>query len=254
MARKNTGSNDSTDIVDRGPRIQHGEQTTETQPLGTEDANTKEATKAADERKLTITPPKIEQVKVAIRGTSPLVICRFSEEAKQQMRDTQTQGSQSRKGKKREPRDFDKCYEQAKYISTDGWLGINAVGFRAGLVACCRLVSFKMTLAKLGIFIVADGYDVYDGTPLVRITKGEPRHVEHYARNSNGGTDLRARPMWNPGWECAVQVQYDSDMFSASEIYNLMHRMGMQNGIGAGRDNSSKSVGQGWGRFELVQE
>ena len=68
-------------------------------------------------------------------------------------------GSQSRGKKVRTARDFDDDFEQAKHISTEGWVGIPAGSFRAAMISACRLVGFKMTLAKLSCFIIADGYD-----------------------------------------------------------------------------------------------
>src|SRR5262245_20261452 len=108
---------------------------------------------------LAITPPNMAVVKLLIRGTAPYVSNRFSKRAGNTMREAQVAGSQAKKGKKREPKDFDACYEESKHISRDGWCGIPAPGFRTAMVDACRLVGFKMTHAKLGVFVVADGYD-----------------------------------------------------------------------------------------------
>jgi hypothetical protein len=53
-----------------------------------------------------------------------------------------------------------------------------------------------MTLAKLSLFIEADGLDVIDGTPLVRIIAGEPERTDMHVRNATGVVDIRTRPMW----------------------------------------------------------
>lgn len=201
-------------------------------------------------REVQIAPAKMETVTLKVVGTSPLVQCRFGEKARNMIMATQEAGSQAKKGKKREPKNFDENYQQARHLSVDGWDGIHAGGFRRAMVDACRLVGFHMTRAKLGVFIVADGYSA-DGSPLVRITKGEPRKVIHAARNSSGVVDLRSRPMWDSGWECILTVRYDADMFSLSDIVNLLARVGQQCGIGEGRANSKDSTGCDWGFFKV---
>lgn len=201
-------------------------------------------------REIQITPPKIETIRLLLIGTTPLVQHRFGEKARNQIQETQEAGSVGKKGKKREPKDFKQNYEQARHLSVEGWDGIHAGGFRRAMVDACVLVGFFKTRGKLGLFVVADGYAA-DGTPLVRITKGEPRMVIHPARNASGVADLRSRPMWDVGWQCILTIQYDADMFSAQDVVNLVARVGIQCGIGEGRPNSKESTGCDWGRFEV---
>lgn len=199
-----------------------------------------------------ISPPKIKEMGVIIEGTAPYVQNRFAKKAMDQMKTKQQAGSQSRKGVKRDAKDFEECYRQAMHISTEGWHGIPAPAFRNALIDACRLVGFKMTLAKQGLFIIADGFDKLDGTPLVKITKGEPHYVEHPVRNESGVADIRPRPMWDAGWEAEVKIRYDADMFSQLDVVNLMARVGFQVGVGEGRHFSKNSCGLGWGTFQLA--
>ena len=111
-----------------------------------------------------------------------------------------------------------------------------------------------MTLAKLSVFIEADGFDADDNTPLIKIIKGDPQYSESVVRNETGVIDLRARPLWKPGWEAQVKVRYDADQFTTNDIANLMLRVGCQVGIGEGRPDSKKSTGMGWGLFEVINE
>ena len=117
------------------------------------------------------------------------------------------------------------------------------------MISACRVVGFKMTLAKLSVFVEPDGFDAVDGTPLVKII-GEPRLHQGYGRNANGGVDLRWRPMWEQ-WKAAVHVRWDASQFSAQDVVNLMARAGLQVGIGEGRPDSPNSNGLGWGMFEV---
>lgn len=203
-------------------------------------------------RAVIIQPPKFEVATVRIRGTSPYVQHAFSEKAINTMIETQQLGQQAKKGRKRDPKDFKVVYEGAMHKSRQGWCGIPAPAFRNAMISACRTVGFKMTLAKLSLFVEADGFDAKDGSPLVRISKGEPH--EHYAsaRNDNGSTDIRCRPMWDEGWEANVRIRWDAEQFSATDVMNLLARVGMQVGIGEGRPDSRNSAGLGWGLFEIV--
>lgn len=203
-------------------------------------------------QRVRITPPNFQRVSFKIQGTAPLVVNRFSEKAKQQMMATQSKGSQNQKGAKREPKDFDKCYEDAKYISHDGWNGFAAMSVKHALVSVCRLIGYKMTLAKIAVSVIAEGADKFDGTPLIQIRGREPHRVDHSVRNQTGVADVRARPMWDEGWHAFVTVEYDGDLFEKEDIANLLSRAGTQNGICEGRMNSKKSVGMGWGSFIVV--
>ncbi len=214
----------------------------------------KKGTKA-NTASITIAPPNFITAQFKIRGTSPLVMHKFSEKTKEELRAKHEGGSASKNtGKKRTPKDFKALSEAAKHVSKEGWVGIPAAAFRAAAISACRLVGFKMTIAKLSIFIEQDGYDRNDKTPLVKITKGEPYHVEHVTRNADGSIDIRPRPMWDPGWEADLRVRWDADQFSLSDVANLLMRIGQQVGIMEGRPDSKKSCGQGWGMFTVLDE
>lgn len=201
--------------------------------------------------KVVITAPKFETASITIVGVTPLVLHKFSQKVQSKIRETQEAGSQSRKGKTREARDFEANYEAARHISKAGWDGIPAAAFRNALISACRTVGFKMTIAKMSVFVVADGYDA-EGTGLVRITKGVPHMDVRPGRNANGGIDLRSRPMWPEGWTARPTFRWDADQFSAADLVNLLARAGMQVGVGEGRPDSKMSAGVGWGQFEVV--
>ena len=196
-----------------------------------------------------IPAPQIETAEFTLVGTAPYVQARFGAKARQAMKDKMLLGSQARKGKAREPRDFDTDYEDAKHVSTEGWLGLPASSIRAALISACRLVGFKMTLAKLSVFVEADGFDAVDGTPLIKI-EGEPERLEMVVRNATGVPDIRVRPMWRQ-WGAKVRIRYDAGQFSQTDVSNLLLRVGLQVGLGEGRPDSKSSAGLGWGTFSL---
>lgn len=218
--------------------------------------NVKKDGEPAVSQTVVIAPPNYQTAAFKIRGTAPLMLQRFSEKAKQEMKQKQEKGSkQAKKKTDKKPKDFEALYKGAMYVSDEGWCGINAAGFRCGMISQCRIAGFKMTQAKLCIFCEADGYDKIDGTPLVKITKGKPIKSEMWARiPSTGSPDIRARPMWKPGWEAIVKIRFDADIFSLEDVSNLIARMGLSGGIGEGRPDSRMSCGIGMGLFEIALE
>ena len=207
-------------------------------------------TKAAVTQSVAIKPANIQTAEFNIKGTAPYVQARFSGKAMQAMMTKMAAGSTASKSRAKPARDFDDDYRQAMHISTEGWYGIPAGAFRQAMISACRLVGFKMTLAKLSVFVHADGFDKIDGIPLIRL-EGTPERTDMAVRNATGVADIRVRPMWRE-WSAKVRVKYDADQFTLQDVTNLMQRVGMQVGIGEGRPDSRESAGLGWGTFELA--
>ncbi len=209
----------------------------------------------AKKEKVSITPPNIRSAKFRIVGTAPLVQNKFSQCVLEGMAADQAAGPSAKKKAKREAKDFDRCVKGATHYSEKGWAGIPASAFRAGLISTCRLLGFPMTLAKLSVFVLADGYerDRFGVQPLVKITKGKPVRTDFAVRNATGVADIRPRPMWLEGWEAIITIRFDADQFTLDDVTNLLARMGEQVGIGAGRPDSKDSAGMGWGTFRIAK-
>jgi len=202
---------------------------------------------------VTITEPKFQIAEFLIEGDAPLVMNAFPSKAKAAMRAAQEGGGKRAKGKK-EPKDFDLCYRESSHQIDEKTYGIPASAFRSACISACRVAGFPMTRAKLSIFIIADGYDKGEGTPLVAITKGKPKMVVHHVRNETGVCDLRPRAMWDPGWQAKVRIRYDTEQFQLKDVAALLMRVGLQVGILEGRADSKKSCGMGWGSFVIVNQ
>ena len=200
-----------------------------------------------------ISAPKIKVAQFKIRGTAPYVQARFSAKAMQAMMAKMAAGPTAKAKKVREARDFDADFLAAQHVSQDGWVGIPASAFRQAMISACRLVGFRMTLAKLSLFVEADGFDSIDGIPLVILDAGTPERVDMAVRNQTGVADIRVRPMWRQ-WGATVRVRFDEDQFTITDVTNLMLRVGAQVGIGEGRPDSRESAGLGWGTFDIVSE
>jgi hypothetical protein len=208
------------------------------------------AVKAVKGETVSISKPKFKTVSLELVGTAPFLQARFSEKAKQAMKSKMLSGSTAGKGKKRDARDFDEDFKQAFHKSTDGWTGIPAAAFRNAAIDACRMAGFQMTRAKMSVFIEADGFDVIDGQPLVKLVAGEPERLEMITRNATGVPDIRVRPMWRI-WGANVRVRYDADQFTESDVLNLFARAGLQVGVGEGRPFSKSSNGMGYGTFDV---
>ena len=202
------------------------------------------------ETSVVISAPRFATLEILLQGTAPLVVARFSKKA--ELMAKMAEGGASKNKKVRNARDYDKEAEEARYRSGEKWEGVNAAAFRAGMISACRLVGFKMTLAKLSTFVEADGYDVQDGIPLVRIYGKSETYTAH-TRNATGVVDVRSRPMYRE-WACKLRVRYDMDQFSAQDVYNLVARVGGQVGLCEGRPDSKSSAGCGFGTFEVVPD
>lgn len=198
---------------------------------------------------VTISAPRITTAEFKIVGTAPFVQARFSAKSKQAMMSKMEQGSTAKGKRIRDARDFDQDCRDAMHIGTDGKSGVPAGAFRNAMISACRLVGFKMTLAKLSIFVDADTFDAVDGVPLVHL-HGDWERLDMHTRNATGVVDIRVRPMWRH-WHINLRVKYDADQFTLTDVSNLLMRAGVQVGIGEGRPDSKSSTGLGFGTFEI---
>jgi hypothetical protein len=217
----------------------------------THTAKHKMTTTTATSTPVAISRPDFRRIQLDIRGTTPLVIHRFSAKAMNIMRETQEAGSAAKSRKVREAKDFDALYEGAKHISSEGWEGIHAAAFRNGAISACRACGFKMTHAKLAFTVEQDGFDHVDGAPLVRITSGESEQFVTPTRLATGVVDLRCRPLYR-NWTATLRIRFDAGMLSDTDVVNLISRVGLQVGIGEGRPDSKQSAGLGYGLFEIL--
>ena len=206
---------------------------------------------------MAIKPVRFQNAVVTIAGNAPLVVHRFSHKIKEAFRAKMETGKAASSKKTREPQNLTDLFNDARYIgvSTENgkqteWDGFNASAIRNAMISACRLVGFKMTLAKLSVFVVQDGWDKFEPQmPLVRIN-AKPVQQEDIARVETGQAYLTVRPAYH-NWTADVKIRWDADQFTVEDIVNLMNRVGLQVGICEGRPDSKNSAGMGWGTFEV---
>lgn len=177
-----------------------------------------------------------ETITVPIIGTSPLIVHRFSEKAKQQMLDNM----QGRKTPKT-PKDPAAEYEAAFYRLKDGGYGFPAVAFKAATVEASRFYGKDVTKVGLRQFVFVQGEVGVDGQALVRI-EGEPRMREDVVRVGRGGTDLRYRPEFAE-WKTVLEVIYVTSALTRTSVLSLIDAAGMGVGVGEWRPEKDGTFG-----------
>lgn len=155
-----------------------------------------------------IKAPNFGKAVFTITGTAPLVIHRFSSKVKNQMLQKMEEGKSAGSKKNREAKDSDQTFNEARYVSTDGWDGFNAAAIRNAMISACRLVGFKMTLAKMSVFVEADGWDATEPQiPLVRIY-GKPVRQDDMARVETGQPYVTIRAAYHQ-WSAKLTIRWD---------------------------------------------
>ncbi len=197
-----------------------------------------------------IKPPNFRSALFTIKGLAPLVIHRFSAKVKKQMKEKMETGKAASSKRNREPQNVDDLFNESRYVSKKGWDGFHAAAIRNAMISACRLVGFKMTLAKLSLFVEADGWDEKEPQiPLVRIF-GDATKQEDMARVETGQPYVTVRAAYHD-WSAKIKIRWDADQFTLGDVSNLLSRVGLQVGLGEGRPDSKNSAGMGWGLFEV---
>lgn len=204
-------------------------------------------------KNVSIAAPNFQTATFEIIGNAPLVIHRFSAKTKQQMKEKMEAGKSASSKKNRDAKLTDDTYQESRYISEEGWDGFHAGSIRNAMISACRLVNFKMTLAKMSVFVIADGKDKLEPQiPLIRIY-GKPQKQEDMARVETGAPYVTVRAAYHQ-WSAKLKIRWDADQFTLQDVSNLLSRVGQQVGIGEGRPDSKKSCGMGWGTFDLANK
>lgn len=205
---------------------------------------------AQEKQAVVIKAPNFQKAEFALVGDAPLVIHRFSAKTKEQMKQKMEAGKTAGSKKNREAKSTDELYEESRYISEEGWDGFNVASLRAAMISACRLVGFKMTLAKLSLFVVEQGRDAKEPQfGLIKII-GKPIKQEDMARVETGQPYVTVRAAYLK-WSANVTIRWDNDQFTLQDVINLLGRVGLQVGIGEGRPDSKNSAGMGWGLFSV---
>jgi hypothetical protein len=183
---------------------------------------------------------KIQSVEIPIIGISPLIVHKFSEKAKKQIEDKQQGKAQNSKRERRNPQED---YEGAKHISSDGWEGFPAAGFKAAIIRAAKVTGMVMKDTQTALFVEAD----CPYTQLVKI-EGECRLREDMVRIGMGSADVRYRPEY-PEWKAVLRITYNEGILSLDQVFQLVKTAGFFCGIGEMRPEKTKF---NFGRWDLA--
>lgn len=160
--------------------------------------------KKAIDKHLSIPPPNFKAIKLKLEGTTPLV--------------QRPIGVRHRPG-------------QSFYLAKEGWRGIPTYGIRQSFIGACRLECLKFgKMPFLGAR--PDGFDVVEGTPMVKITKGKPRDAGEVDEKFEGGL------LYDAGWRAVAVIEFDADWFKPEGLVKLMSIAGAEIGLGRLRPNA----------------
>jgi hypothetical protein len=177
-----------------------------------------------------------ETILVPIRGTSPLIVHRFSEKAKRQMLDAM-QGRRT----PREAKDPEAEYKAAHYVLADGRYGLPAVAFKSATVSAARFYKRDLKMTELRQFLFVNGEPSKDGQLLIPIV-GESIMREDVTRVARGGTDLRYRPQFTE-WSAVLPVTYVKSALTRDSVVSLIDAGGMGVGVGEWRPEKKGDFG-----------
>lgn len=188
---------------------------------------------------VTLKPIKRATIKFRIKGTSPLIMHKWSEKAKIQMREKQQAG---KKTKSRDLREPEKEAKEATYTTADGSIGIPGMAFKSALVtAAHKDIGVEKTMVRKAIFLVCD-----DPEKVLPIECEPPFVLESMVRVGMGSADLRYRPQFNQ-WSCDIALEVDSELLQQGDVLALVSRAGFGVGICEWRPEK----GGEFGRFDI---
>lgn len=206
--------------------------------------STSNGTKHHDETEVTFKLSRLERQTfvVPIRGTSPLIVNRWSEKAKEMM----LQAQQTKARAKKDPKDPILNFEASKYRLADGRDGFPSTAFKAAIVHASRLFEgITQVLVKQTVLVIGEGHE-----QLVPLDYGEVTMREDTPRNASGVADLRYRAQYWP-WAVDLHVRCIGGQFDISSIMSLVDAAGI-GGVGEWRPTSPKSATGTFGTFEVV--
>lgn len=187
-------------------------------------------------------------VTVRLIGESPLIQHKWSEKAKQMMRDKQQAG---KKTKDRALKDPKAEGEAAMYRTPDGKPGVLAVSVKAACIeAAHQDLGIAKTMVRKALFIRPLGREVV--IPLERATgKGAVEYSieEDMVRVGSGTADLRYRPYFYD-WAVSTEWEIDAELLQVSDLLSLLERAGFGVGIHEWRPEK----GGEYGRFRVDYE
>jgi hypothetical protein len=166
--------------------------------------------------------PNIQTLDVTLIGDAPLIVHKWSEKAKKQIRDKQTGKATAGKEKK----DPDQDFKDSLHMTPDGKHGFPVIGIKAAAVTACTSIGAITKVAARQAFHIDGEYAIIQGA--------KPTMREDMVRVGMGTADIRYRGQYWP-WYTTVRIRFNANLLSAEQILNLLNTAGFAVGIGEWR-------------------
>jgi len=186
-----------------------------------------------------------------LKGISPLICHRMSGESRDRIIKSlfdKEPGKRARRGAEEKP-DLEYLYLESRYTFGKGKIGISALSIRSALISAARNTDLTMNQMKQTVFSLADGVDRRCGTPVIEVV-GTPVCLPRVVRTDQGKSVASICTMWET-WSIKARVEYDADTISVKTLTELMHRAGLEVGLGVGRAEAKSGKGGMNGRFKI---
>lgn len=175
---------------------------------------------------------EIKELTVRIVGDSTLVLHKWSEKAKEQIR--RTQAKEAKVG--REKRDPKAECEAALYRDAEGHPAFRSIAFKQCMVRGGKGCSMVMTDLRTSFHVVGELTKIF----------GDWKMREDMVTVGKGSADLRYRPEF-PKWHADLVIQYDASVVSPAQLVTILNKGGFGTGVGEGRPEKDGA----WGRFHV---
>lgn len=193
---------------------------------------------------------KMETAIIHVKGDTPLIVHKWSEKAKKEIRDKQMKKATTKKEAKDPVADFidtlywldgepeDKTldgFEQA--MANGARFGFPATGFKqAAIMGAYRLgADIKTTVAKAAIIIPAEYIEIKGKAVTMREDMVKVGGISKVA-------DIRYRAQIED-WEADIPVKYVSSVMSLEQVINLFNMGGFACGVGEWRNEKNGVFG-----------
>lgn len=170
----------------------------------------------------------IQMLTISIVGITGLIMNKWSNKAKTQMREKQT--GKATAG--RAPKNPEECFREAIYFHPDSTdkkprYCFPGTAFKKAAVRAAKGLGLVMTDVRASFIVSDDMVEIVSPNP--------PVMREDMVRNSNKVADIRYRPEFKQ-WSADVNVQFNANMISAEQLINLFHHAGFSVGVGDWRN------------------
>lgn len=173
-----------------------------------------------------------EKITVEIIGVTPMLVEKMDMDVVERYN--------LKKGKKMSDKDSsleEDRYEDKKYLTTDGKIGIPAIGFLRGMTEVAPYIDgMDKKKVRGSVRILGD---------IIPLTYKEEIKDVKWGRTS--GMTKAPRKIIRPkftDWSCKLEIVYNAANISAEQICNLLNWAGFQIGFGGYRPEKSGTFGQ----------